>query len=293
MNATLQEILESDREMLLNALNADRTPQAAIAAISRELDRVQYRFVEQCESARLRDEAQRLLETLRDSLAWIDSIGDCRVWQREPSAQSPLKARMKPVAWAPIGAGAALLLAGMLSMRPSSPIRTLEVLLFALAGGACLWLAGRKSVAPSAPKKRGDEAVRTEYLVDAEKVWHQLRTAIVLADGRLRRMEESTPAEAENIARVAASQPVEDAQIELLSELLEIAYAQKGGDTRAEAEEMIAQIRYYLHGQNIALCDYAPERRSWFELLPARAAGTIRPAIVREDHLLRKGVASE
>ena len=85
---------------------------------------------------------------------------------------------------------------------------------------------------------------------------------------------------------------MEDAQIELLSELLEIAYAQKGGDTRAEAEEMIAQIRYYLHGQNIALCDYAPERRSWFELLPARAAGTIRPAIVREDHLLRKGVAS-
>ena len=50
---------------------------------------------------------------------------------------------------------------------------------------------------------------------------------------------------------------LDGAELELLSQLLEDAYARRGGD--GQAEEEIAQIRFYLHRKNIDVVDWNAE----------------------------------
>jgi len=42
----------------------------------------------------------------------------------------------------------------------------------------------------------------------------------------------------------------------------------------------------------VETADYTKERQSWFELLPARRTGTMRPALTADGKLLKKGLAS-
>ena len=78
------------------------------------------------------------------------------------------------------------------------------------------------------------------------------------------------------------------AALELFSELLESAYAAGSDSGREQAEA----IRFYLHRSGIEVCDYVAGRESWFEFLPAGGVGTIRPALVTEGRLLKKGLAA-
>ena len=77
-------------------------------------------------------------------------------------------------------------------------------------------------------------------------------------------------------------------ELDLFSDLLAAAYS-KDPDF---ALEKIDEIKYYLHKQQIEVVDYNTETAQYFDMMPGLHAGTIRPAMVAEGKLLRKGVAS-
>ena len=76
--------------------------------------------------------------------------------------------------------------------------------------------------------------------------------------------------------------------MELLSTLLENAYAEPGG---ASAGERISDIRFYLHTKQVDVLDYTADTAYAFEKMPAAQDMTIRPALVAGSRILRKGLA--
>ena len=76
--------------------------------------------------------------------------------------------------------------------------------------------------------------------------------------------------------------------MELFAGLLESLYAQDG----AAAREMSESIRFFLHGEKVDVVDFEKGRENWFEFLPAQRTGTIRPALVADGRLIKKGMAS-
>ena len=81
-------------------------------------------------------------------------------------------------------------------------------------------------------------------------------------------------------------------EADLFSGILEISYSQREenpGDTTVQ--EMISTVRYYLHRKQVETVEYGGGKREWFELLPGKQDATLRPALVRDGVLIRKGLA--
>ena len=57
------------------------------------------------------------------------------------------------------------------------------------------------------------------------------------------------------------------------------------------ALEKIDDIKYYLHKQQIEVVDYSKDTAQYFDLMPGTQSGTIRPALVADGVLLKKGLA--
>jgi len=93
-------------------------------------------------------------------------------------------------------------------------------------------------------------------------------------------------------ARTGVLRKVMTLLVVLLASLLEAAYAHREDAMAEDAAEMISEIRFYLHGSGVELADYAPEHASWFELLPAPQTATLRPALIQDGRVIRKGLAS-
>ena len=89
-------------------------------------------------------------------------------------------------------------------------------------------------------------------------------------------------------------------ELELFAGLLE---AETSGDS-GYALDQIGNVRFYLHRQGIETVDYTQEHDSWFERMPAapgaggvglfadRSVKTVRPALVRNGELVKKGIAA-
>jgi hypothetical protein len=55
----------------------------------------------------------------------------------------------------------------------------------------------------------------------------------------------------------------------------------------------VDQIKYFLHKNQIEVVDYSKDTAQYFDLMPGTKAGTIRPAMVANGRLLKKGLASK
>lgn len=288
-NTTLVSLLESDKEMILASLNRDRSPAAAQTALEKALDRVSLRYAEQCADPAARDGAQMVLKAVRSALPLVDSVGEVRRWQK--SADKPVSRRMKPAAMGLLAVGAVLVLAVMFGLlitggRLLGVVAFVEALVPALLGMAALFWAGVKYAAP-ARKKEEVPDTRDEFLIDADRVWHHLHGMMLLADSAVESARVRTETR-RNRDAAAVRGPLDGAQTELFAGLLENCCAQ---DT-PESREMIESLRFYLHGAGVEVVDYEKGRENWFEFLPARTSGTIRPALVANDKLIKKGLAS-
>ena len=288
-NVTLSSLLESDKEMILAALNRDRSPQAAQTALEKALDRVSLRYAEQCPDAASRDAAQTVLKAIRSALPLVDSVGESRRWQKAVSLSSTR--RMKPAAMGLLALGAVLVLAVMLGLlitggRLVGVVAFIEALIPALLGMAALFWAGIKQ---GRPEKKRDEApdAREEFLIDVDRVWHHLKGMLLLADSAVDSARVQA-ASRQHKPEILAHGPLDRAQTELFSGLLENCYAHDDADSK----EMIESIRFYLHGAGVEVVDFARGRENWFEFLPAQRPGTIRPALAADDKLVKKGLAA-
>ncbi len=295
--ASLTRLMDEERERLLARLAEDRSPAAAREALAGALDRIGYRYVELCGDARLSAAAQGMLCAVKNALALMEAVNDCRTWRRELPGRE--KKALAPLTLGMLVAGAVLAVAGALAQyfasgRLGAVGGLLRALLPALLGGGLLFWAGLRAGKPGRKdeKKRDEPEARLEFLVNPEDAWHAVRAAVVLADADLDALREQMAVERLDRESAQARGPLSAAESELLANLLETAYAHRTDAMAADAAEMIAEIRYFLHGMGVELADYAPDRAAWFELLPAPAPGTLRPALVREGKVLRKGLAA-
>lgn len=291
---TLVSLLDEDREQVMANIARDRALPAAQAALEKELDRVTYRYAEACGDAALRDSATHLLQAVKNTLPVMDGVGETRTWKKQYGEPEEKGFVLGGGALAALLGGLVLVLASVLAMLIAGrggALAFFKVLLPVALGCGLLFWAGLLSARGKGPKPAaaGDAPTRTEYLADGEKLWHCLRGALVQADGQLERIREARAAvRAAAPSEAAPVDEVSPAALELFAGLLESAYA--AGDEGAR--ESASAIRFYLHGAGVEAVDFSAGRESWFEFLPAARPGTIRPALVSNGKLLKKGMAS-
>ena len=141
-------------------------------------------------------------------------------------------------------------------------------------------------------KAGGKETLYAETKLDADKVCSRLLSMILVMDKCLEDIRNAARQEEKNRLKEQAA-AMDPAELELLSRLLEDAYARKGTDEQAEEE--IAQIRFYLHRKSVDVVDWTgdkPGQSGWFDMMPAFSGGTLRPALIADGVLLKKGLAS-
>lgn len=286
----LLELYEADRETVTENLSHDRSPEAAVTTMQKALDRVLYRYSEKCPDNAARAQAQCVLQGIKNTLPLLLAVNDSRRWELKGGRAE----RRRPTILGGILAslGALLLLIGILiADYTGDQTVTASTLLLPLLGAACALLGGffivKKSRMPSA--ESGESKV--EYLIEPAAVCQTVRAALLAADKSLEDRNAQAEAERERTAERGAS-PLSSDEMELFAALLETAYARRGA-ADSDAEEQLSNIRYYLHRRGIALEDYTKEHEAWFELLPARKPGTMRPAMVASGRLVKKGLASD
>lgn len=291
---SLAELLDAEKEGLVARTAEQRSPEASQDALGRTLDRVSFRYLELCPDPQLGGAARAMVAAVKNALPLLASVNESLDWKREADRREKLK--LSPFNLGLLIAGAVLVVAGILALyftsgRPGAIIGLVRALAPAVLGGGLLFWAGLRAGKP--PKKAEQPEIRREYLVDIDEAWHALRGAMVLADADLTAMrEQAAVAQLDQEEAEQARGPLSAGESELLANLLEAAYAHREDAMAEDANEMISEIRFYLHGAGVELADYAPERASWFELLPAPETATLRPALVQDGRVVKKGLAS-
>ena len=311
---TLQSIFEQNREHLMSAVSGTDTV-SVIRVLNSELDRMLYTFNDQEESARVREAASSMIQTAKAACSLIDSAGETNIYGRiDYGKAAPAKKKMSK--W-----GLLLLIIGLAGATIT--VVGIQLLASSAAAGSSDWQSAGlppRYLLAAIPlltivasffagmfsrnkKETSNEALHAETKIDASKLYNYLLSVILVIDKCLEDVRNSDrQAERERTReQVSAMDP---AELELLSQLLEDAYGRKGEDEQAEEE--ISQIRFYLHRKNIDVVDWTPDTRSqsgkggdgvvdsrgWFDMIPAYKSGTIRPALVADGRLLKKGMAS-
>ena len=298
---TLQTILQENRERLMSAVSGADTGSAT-RTLNSELDRILYTFNDQEENDRVREAAGSMMQVAKASCSLMDSAGETKIYGRTEYSDAGATKKKVPV-WAIllliVGLiGAAVTVAGIQLLATSAarasadwessglPPRSMMAAV-PLITAAALFLAGMLM-------KRGKETPReklhAETTVDASKVYNHLLSMVLVMDKCIEDIRQTTKQEERERMREQISS-MDPAELELLSQLLENAYSRKGEEEQADEE--ISQIRFYLHRKNIDVVDWTADAASgWFDMMPAYRSGTIRPALVCDGRLLKKGMAS-
>ena len=234
--------------------------------------------------------AQAPLTTLRGSLPLMGAVSEVKRWETTVSGGG--KRQWTPMTLGLLIGGGVLVLASLMGLmlsggRLTGVITLLEALIPAALGMAALFRAGMMYAKPATPATA--LAVRDEFLIDPEKVWHHLRGAALLADDALQKARDRAAIQRRPSPDVELTgTKLDPRQVELMSNLLESACAIDNADSR----EMVEAISFYLHGAGIDVVNDTAGHEGWFEFLPAPAPGTLRPALVAGEKLVRKGLAA-
>ncbi|MBE6029174.1 MAG: hypothetical protein E7226_03370 [Clostridiales bacterium] len=293
------DILEKDKDNLLTELAAAKESEKAVRVLENELDKLLLTYNEQCSSERERNAAAYMMQAVRLSLPLIDSVGDTKVWEAGDSdgSKDTTKKRINPLLFLFLIGGLVLCGLGLLPfLLPSfdgglESIKNFDVALlkpigFVVGGLAAMFIAGLfgRRRAPKAAKR----SQRVEIHVDSAKVYRNFRNAMLSVDQSLDEIRSMERWDKRDEAGQIDGHKASSSELNLFSDLLAAAYS-KDPDF---ALEKIDEIKYYLHKQQIEVVDYSAETARYFDMMPGLRAGTIRPAMVAEGKLLRKGVAS-
>ncbi len=286
---TLQSLFEKDKELFLNTLKAQSDTASMIKAADSELSRILFKYNEQEESERVKASAYSILSTVRTTLNLIDSYGETKVYSREEYHKQEKKTGHSPLFWVLLGIGCACAVGAFIlllfSVRAVSMVINLPVFLILLAAGmVCLFLSGMNFHTQGSKKQ---SEIQTETVADPDKIYKHLLGIMLTVDHLLAdvRTEEMIDARHE---LEKDKDGMNQKELALLSQLLEDAYTDKNSDL---AMETISHIKYYLHNRRIEAVDYSREDHAWFDILPGEG-GTLRPALVMDNALLKKGLAA-
>lgn len=298
---TLSSLLEEDKERLMSEIDADRSVSNTSKVLEKEVDRLLMRYSQEPASETALAAAQQMMATVKSSLPAVESVTDVEVWQKD-TPQQKQKADVISVVFLAAG--------GALSVIPS--IAHPGSVLYVLIGAVCLGLGGfllghkktDKSGRTSASAGGSGTDRQTKFLVDPDSAYHLMKRMIMTVDRGL----EELPVYDRNASGYAAgsmlpgslassgAERVPAGDIDFFAELLENAYASARQEPKnRSAQEQIENIRYYMHRKGIDAVDFSDAcERNWFEFLPSGGSRiTLRPALVREGKLLKKGLASD
>lgn len=296
---TLTEQFEQDKDRLMADLEGAGDPVKAQAVLGAELDRILFRYNEQCSDDRLREAASHMIQAVRMSLPLMDAAGDVRVWER---LSDGCENRRRGLSGGALFALIAALVCGVLASAAvwtgteagPGPVLTAAGLIAAALVSA--WLSGylqgkpmeflkkRKRRPEKTPDGKGGR--RTEISVDPQKLYRCIHGALLTAD---RNLDDIRSAGNWEKRKQAGDVPqIEGRTLELCVSLLEAAASGDG----AYALERMEDVRYFLHEKGIETVMYSKEHADWFDLLPGTKTGTIRPALTAEGALVKKGLAT-
>ena len=307
---SLQAFLEQDKERLLSAVSG-ADPETATRAVQAELDRLLFAFNDGEEDERVCEAANAMIQSAKASAALIDTAGETKIYGRTEygaGEEEKKQRKVSPLFWILLIAGVACALPLAIGYWSANRGLTLEwfaiaKLILPFAAMILLFLAG---LSLRIRRKKSKEELRAETSVDSRKVYNRLLTAVVVMDKELDGIREAE--EVRRRKQLAGSGGIDDSEIELMGQLLEDAYGRRATDDTAA--ELLSQLKFYLHKKQIDVVDFEDrltygqtdpgealsvdrEHRGWFDMIPAYAAGTIRPALVADGKLLKKGLASE
>jgi hypothetical protein len=140
----------------------------------------------------------------------------------------------------------------------------------------------------SRPKKAGKREYQVDIRIDADRIYRNFRTTILSVDQSLEEIRAAERWQAREKAGTIEGRTVSQSELDLFSDLLAAAYS---GDPEY-ALEKVEQIKYFLHRQQIEVVDYNKENEKYFDLMPGSKTATIKPAMVAQGGLLKKGLAS-
>lgn len=310
---TLRSIYENDRERLVSRISGvDR--QAAIREVQEELDRILMTFNDQEEDETVREAAGSMMQIARSAAGMLDTEGTAKIYgstQYRTEETGPGNKTKQPIQFwifLAVGVLAALFASGTAYVRMvqvnAGMGQQLTVVIGFLLALLMLFLAGRYFLTDTQPDKK--EKLHAVTSLDPEKVAHQLLSVILTMDKNIEDLRLAQQIR-KHQERTEESRQADPDELELMAQLLEEAYGRREEDE--QAEEMCSQLKFYLHKKHIDVVDYEAStkdrsgnaavassngtaRREWFDMIPAYGSGTIRPALVMEGVLLKKGLAS-
>ena len=285
----LIELLEKNKDNLLTELAASRKAEKAVIVLENELDRLLMVYNESCDSERQQHAAAYMMQAIRLSLPLIDTAGETKVWESSPTSSG----KGRPVLLIVILLAAAVILCGIglvpliaATADAEKDPALLRTACFSLGGLAAALVAGLMMRSP-APKKT-EKTRRVETLPDPDRIYRSFRNAILSVDQNLDEIRTMESWDKKDEAGLIEGREISSSELDLFSDLLAAACSQDP----EYALEKIEDIRYYLHRQQIEVVDYSRENAHFFDMMPGQYTGTIRPALVADGKLLRKGMAS-
>jgi hypothetical protein len=267
---TLYELFRERVSLVEAQFAACETADAAAVCASGFLGALREAYVAGCEDARLRLRASDLLTACQSAAGLIAGLSKADVSLRlpGPSFEAPRARRALSVIRRYTPTALCAVLAGYLLLRNELPA---AILAFA-AAVACFFMPVTKAPAAILPEARG--VPRPEPQEMTQRLSRLLRDVDALLTAQV----------ASEIGAPLLTGPVLES-IQLLCE------ASLTGDS-AFALRAASPLVSALEAQGLQLMLFSPESAGWFDLLPGAGGGrTIRPALIKDGHLLARGQA--
>ena len=290
----MTDLLEKDKDKLLTELSAAASAEKAIHVLENEIDKLLLKHNEQCETDRERESAAYMMQAVRLALPLMDSNGKIKVWESGHTSEVDTGGSFKPSFLVLLIVGLALCVFGFGPLMMDAYIAAADnardqVILHGgatIVGLIALYFSGYLYGCPK--KVKGKKEYQVDIRVDADRIYRNFRTALLSVDQSLEEICAAERWKAREKAGSIEGRTVSQSELDLFSDLLAAAYS---GDPEY-ALEKVEQIKYFLHRQQIEVLDYTKENEKYFDLMPGSKAATIRPAMVAQGGLLKKGLAS-
>lgn len=274
-----RELLEKDKARLIGRLENAQNPEQAARECEDELGRILLEYNENATSDRVSEAAYYSMQTAKSAISLVDSTGEIRAYERTISVGTDKKNY-----WIPLAGGVGITTAGGLALALLPEALTPVGFIVLAAGFVATFIAGiRFGQRRDVPRVR-DQVFETR--VDGKKIYSNLLRMMTVIDRNLEDIRGREMQEAP--ATVTKTEKAGAEELELLSGILESAYVRRG---EADAEDIISNIKFYLHRQGIEVVEFEATTEQWFNKMPSRGRGTIRPALVKDGAVLIRGIA--
>ena len=285
------DCLESDKESFISSLSQAGTADKASDVLGKEVERLMFRYSSSEESDEARSAAAYMLRTTQMAAGLVNTTGEMRVWEADTGTTAQ-GSRVSGRSKAMLGGGGACLAVSLISAAAGSSgifgILGLPVTIISLAASYLfIYMAGANKNMPDKKDVKKENKYHVEALVDAERIYRCLHTVVLGIDQNIDEINSSAVWE-QTRGENEDTDILPEEETALFSALLEASYS---GDGQFALDQM-NKVKYYLYKNGIEVIDYSEDNKAWFDIMPSMKSGTMRPALVKNGRLIKRGLAA-